>query len=318
MKSSETAPAPASDVEVFRRFNRMYTRFIGTLNETLLNSEFSLAEARVLFELANRNQSNANEIAEELGMDPGYLSRILSRFERDGLLRKKASKDDARYTELVLTASGKSAFKKLNALSGEQARAVLEGLATPGRAELIRSMQSVEAALAKTGRGSRPYVLRTHRIGDMGWVIHSEGVGYAQQFGWDASFEALVAKIVADFMADFNPARERCWIAEIDGQNVGHIFLVEHPTEADTAKLRLLYVDPCARGMGIGDALVDECIRFARSVGYRRVVLWTQSILKAAHRIYQRAGFRLIREEPHHSFGCDLIGQEWELDLKKI
>lgn len=164
-------------------------------------------------------------------------------------------------------------------------------------------------------RGPPPFILRPHRIGDMGWIVHREAIGYAEQFGWDQTFEALAATIVAEFVTNFDPRRERCWIAEIDGQHVGHIFLVKHPSQPQTAKLRLLFVEPCARGMGLGDALVSECIRFARGAGYRKVVLWTQSMLTAAHRIYQKAGFRLIKEEPHRSFGHDLIGQEWELDL---
>jgi GNAT superfamily N-acetyltransferase len=167
----------------------------------------------------------------------------------------------------------------------------------------------------KTDRTRTPYVLRPHRVGDMGWIVYREGLGYAEQYGWDATFEALVANIVSDFITHFEPARERCWIAEVDGRHVGHVFLVKHPSQAHTAKLRLLFVEPSARGMGLGNALVNECVRFARTAGYRKIVLWTQSMLTAAHRIYQGAGFVLVKEEPHHSFGHDLVGQEWELDL---
>jgi DNA-binding MarR family transcriptional regulator/GNAT superfamily N-acetyltransferase len=305
----------AGETASFRRFNRMYTRYIGTLNEHLLNSEFSLAEARVLYELATRDAPKASEIAEELGVDPGYLSRLLGKLERGGLLRKKTSQRDGRYAELGLTARGKSAYKKLNALSEEQARGVLERLPPAARMELIRCMSSIESILSEVGRSRMPYVLRPHRVGDMGWVVYREGVGYAEQFGWDATFEVLVARIVDQFITNFDANRERCWIAEVDGQSVGHIFLVKHPERADTAKLRLLFVEPCARGMGLGDALVNECIRFARTAGYRRVVLWTQSMLTPAIRIYKRAGFRLVKEEPHRSFGHDLVGQEWELEL---
>jgi DNA-binding MarR family transcriptional regulator/GNAT superfamily N-acetyltransferase len=304
------------DAAIFRRFNRMYTRFIGTLNEGLLNSPYSLAEARVLYELATRDVPKAREIAEELGMDAGYLSRLLGKFERDELLKRKASEQDRRYAELTLTARGRAAFRKLNALSEEQAQTVLEGLAPSARMQLIDSMRTVEGLLTKADRRRLPYILRPHRVGDMGWIVHREGVGYAEQYGWDETFEALVARIVDQFITNFDPGRERCWIAEIDGQSVGHIFLVKHPEEADTAKLRLLFVEPSARGIGLGDALVKECVHFARTAGYTKVVLWTQSILVGAHRIYERAGFRLVSEVRHRSFGKDLVGQTWELVLK--
>ncbi len=318
---STMAPRPevlssyVREAGVFRRFNRLYTKFIGTLNEGLLNSEYSLTEARVLYELATRSVARASEIADELGLDAGYLSRLLGKFERDRLLARKTSEQDGRFAELMLTGRGKSVFQKLNALANEQARTVLASLPAERRAELIRSMESIERILMPTDRKQRPYVLRPHRVGDMGWVVYRESVGYAEQYGWDQTFEALVARIVDQFVTNFDSSRERCWMAELDGQNVGHIFLVKHPSQAQTAKLRLLFVEASARGMGIGDALVKECIRFARTAGYRKVVLWTQSILLAAHHIYQKAGFRLVKEEPHHSFGHDLMGQEWELDL---
>jgi DNA-binding MarR family transcriptional regulator/GNAT superfamily N-acetyltransferase len=306
----------ASQIASFRHFNRMYTRYIGTLDEGLLHTDYTLAEARVLYELATRTAPKATEIAEALAVDPGYLSRLLGKFERDGLLHKKTSEQDGRSTELTLTAHGSSAFTKLNALSNEQAGGTLHNLPPTARMELIRCMRSIEALLMNVDRDRPPFVLRPHRTGDMGWVVYREAVGYAEQFGWDGSFEMLAAKIVTEFLNNFEPARERCWIAEIDGHHVGHIFLVKHPAQPDTAKLRLLFVEPGARGLGLGDALVNECIRFARSAGYRRIVLWTQSILTSAHRIYQRAGFRLVKEEPHHTFGHDLIGQEWELEVK--
>jgi DNA-binding MarR family transcriptional regulator/GNAT superfamily N-acetyltransferase len=293
----------------------MYTRYIGTLNEGLLNSEYSLAEARVLYELATRSAPKASEIAAGLGMDPGYLSRLLAKFDRDGLVQKKTSEQDGRYAELMLTARGRSVFKKLNALSDEQARTALQGLPPAARTELIHCMGSIESILMQVDRPRSPYVLRPHRVGDMGWIVHREGLGYAEQYGWDETFEALAANIVSEFVAHFEPSRERCWIAEIDGQNVGHVFLVKHPSQPHTAKLRLLFVEPSARGTGLGHALVNECVRFARTAGYRKIVLWTQSILIAAHRIYERAGFHLVKEEPHHSFGHGLIGQEWELEL---
>ncbi len=316
MASPETTPSSlAGEIAAFRRFNRMYTRFIGTLNEGLLDSDYSLAEARTLYELATRTGPKASEIAGGLGIDPAYLSRVLGKFERDGLLKRKTSEQDGRYAELMLTARGKSSFKKLNALADEQARTVLHQLPPASQTDLIRSMQAIEGILLKSGRSRPPYVLRPHRVGDMGWVVYREGVGYAEQYGWDETFEALVAKIVGEFVTNFDPSRERCWIAEMDGQSVGHVFLVKHPSRPQTAKLRLLFVEPCARGIGLGDTLVKECIRFARTAGYRKVTLWTQSILTAAHRIYERAGFHLVGEEPHHSFGHDLIAQEWELEL---
>jgi DNA-binding MarR family transcriptional regulator/GNAT superfamily N-acetyltransferase len=317
MASTQRMPPPdvTIDVAKFRHFNRMYTRYIGTLNEGLLNSDYSLAEARVLYELANRTAPKASEIAEALGVDAGYLSRLLGKFERDGLLTRKTSEQDGRYAELMLSMRGKSVFKKLNALSDEQAHEVLDELAPTARTELIHCMRSIESILMRVDPSRVPYILRPHRVGDMGWIVYREGLGYAEQFGWDETFEALVANIVSEFITKYQPARERCWIAEVDGQNVGHIFLVKHPTEPHSAKLRLLFVEPSARGMGLGDALVKECVRFARTAGYRKIVLWTQSILTAAHRIYERAGFRLLKEEPHHSFGKDLVGQEWELEL---
>jgi DNA-binding MarR family transcriptional regulator/GNAT superfamily N-acetyltransferase len=306
----------SNDIAIFRRFNRMYTRFIGTLNEGLLNSPYNLAEVRVLYELATRIAPKATEITEELGMDAGYLSRLLGKLERDGLLKRKASRQDGRFADLTLTARGRSEFRKLNALSDEQAKIVLNDLSPSAGMQLIDSMRTIEGILTRSDRKGTPFVLRPHRVGDMGWIVYREGLGYAEQYGWNETFEALVARIVDQFMSNFDSARERCWIAEIDGQNVGHIFLVKHPDQPDTAKLRLLFVEPSARGMGLGDALVKECLRFARTAGYKKVVLWTQSILVAAHRIYERAGFCLVEEAPHHSFGKDLIGQTWELEFK--
>lgn len=301
---------------IFRRFNRMYTTFLGVLNEGLLNSEFSLAEARVLYELANRDAPRAGELAEALRMDAGYLSRLLGKFERNGLLKRRASKKDGRSADLKLTERGSAAFKRLNALSDKQACGVLQALPPSRRAEIVGSMKTIETILAPDERKAKTFVLRPHRVGDMGWVVHREAVGYAEQYGWNEDFEALVAKIVSDFVANFDPKCERCWIAEMDGQNVGHIFLVKNSELKDTAKLRLLFVEPSIRGMGVGDALVTESVRFARIAGYKRIVLWTQSILESAHKLYERAGFRLVKEAPHHSFGTDLVGQEWELQLR--
>jgi DNA-binding MarR family transcriptional regulator/GNAT superfamily N-acetyltransferase len=293
----------------------MYTRFIGTLNEGLFNTHYSLPEARVIYELATRTAPKAKAIAEELGMDPGYLSRVLATFERSGLLKRKACAQDGRFSELILTRQGRSAFKTLNALSERQARTILAGLPPSARTRLIDCMQTVEGILMKTDRQRPPYILRPHRVGDMGWVVYREGLAYAEEYGWDQTFEAFVARITDSFITNFDASRERCWVAEVDGQSVGHIFLVKHPERPDTAKLRLLFVERSARGMGLGDALVQECLRFARTAGYRKITLWTQSMLAAAHHIYEKAGFLVVKEEPHHSFGKDLIGQEWELKL---
>jgi DNA-binding MarR family transcriptional regulator/predicted N-acetyltransferase YhbS len=300
---------------VFRRFNRAYTRFLGTLDDHYLRTEYSLAEGRVLYELATRPRPQAKEIAEVLGLDPGYLSRILRKFERTGLVARATARDDKRASDLRLTARGRAAIRTLNVRADKQARAVLGNLSASQRAKFANALSTIEQTVLGTPAEPASIVLRAHRPGDMGMVAHLEGTGYVEQFGWDHSFEALVARIAADFLDNFDAARERCWIAEMNGAHVGHVFLVRHPEQRDTAKLRLLYVDPAARGMGLGARLVGECVRFARSAGYRKITLWTQSILTAVHRIYQAAGFRLVREEPHRSFGKDLVGQTWETDL---
>ncbi len=307
--------ALAQDAAAFRHFNRLYTRFIGTVTERFLQTQYSLAEGRVLYELATRTAPRARDIAEALGMDAGYLSRILAKHEKAGLLSRKTSKTDSRASDLRLTAKGRGVFRVLNQRSEKQARGILSAMRPAAREQFIGAMRTIEGVVLPKDPEKPAFTLRTHRPGDMGVITSLEGAGYVAQFGWDSTFEALVARIVADFIENFDPARERCWIAEIDGRHVGHIFLVRHPDEPGTAKLRLLYVDPLARGLGLGHALVRECIQFAREAGYQRVTLWTQSILKAAHHIYQQAGFRLIREEPHHSFGKDLIGQTWQLNL---
>lgn len=312
--------ALATDAAAFRHFNRVYTRFLGTLNEGFLRTEYSLAEGRVLYELATRSSQAAQEpqakaIGEALDLDAGYLSRILTKFEKAGLVERRTSKGDSRAADLRLTARGRATFRTLNLRAEKQARTLLKSLPDAERARFIGATQTIEGVVLGKGSERPPVALRTHRPGDMGVVVSLEGAAYVDQFGWDGTFEAMVARIVADFIANFDAKRERCWIAEIDGRHVGHIFLVRHPERPDTAKLRLLYVDPAARGMGVGRMLVSECIAFARGAGYARVTLWTQSILQSAHRIYQAAGFRLVQEEPHHSFGKDLVGQTWDLEL---
>ena len=322
METRLTGSLPVdNEIAAFRRFNRLYTRYIGTLREGLLDTPYSLSEARVLYELATRRQPFAKEIAQELGMDAGYLSRMLSKFQDTGLLQRAASVEDGRQAHLTLTKEGRSVFRQLNTRSDQQARSILGNLATASRRDLIRSMRTIEEVLgttatAKTQTAGPSFTIRTHRVGDMGWVTQREGALYTQEYGWDGKFEAMVARIVADFIDHFDPACERCWIAERDCESLGHIFLVKHPEREGVAKLRLLLVEPSARGMGVGHALVAECVRFAREAGYRKITLWTQSILTAAHRIYQSAGFHLVHQEPHHSFGKDLIGQTWELDLR--
>jgi DNA-binding MarR family transcriptional regulator/GNAT superfamily N-acetyltransferase len=316
MKAVQMLPSPLTqDVAAFRRFNRLYTRFVGGLQEGLLHTEYSLTEARVIYELATRTAPKAKEIAEALEMDAGYLSRLLYKFKRGGLLKSRTSEQDNRVSELILTAKGRAAFQKLNSLSEGQAHTFLEALSPGERVNLRHSFRVIEDLVAKPEREHPPFVLRPHRAGDMGWVVCREGTVYAEEYGWDQTFEALVARIVADFVDNFDPSREHCWIAEAEGQTVGHVFLVKTPDQPSTAKLRLLFVEPSARGLGLGRALVNECIRFARAVGYQRITLWTQSMLKAAQHIYQNAGFRLVEENPHHRFGKDLIGQNWTLEL---
>lgn len=321
METDARRSLPASDeIASFRRFNRLYRRFIGTLQEGLLDTPYSLSEARVLYELATCPRPLAKEITQELGIDAGYLSRILSKLQEHGLVKRAASLEDGRLVHLTLTKEGRAAFRTLNARSDRQARGILGALAPASRHELIRSMRAIEEILAAQTKtegeaNPAPFSLRAHRPGDMGWVVHREGALYAQEYGWDERFEALAARVVADFIEHFDPTCERCWIAERDGEHLGHIFLVKHPELEGVAKLRLLLVEPSARGMGVGHALVGECVRFAREAGYRKITLWTQSILTAAHRIYRQAGFRLVDEKPHNSFGKDLVAQTWELDL---
>lgn len=309
--SSEIEQAVTS----FRRFNRFYTRFLGLLDEDLVKSGYSLTEARVLFELAARANGGAREIAIELNLDAGYLSRILRKFEDAGLMDRSPKPSDARHDRLRLTRKGQRGFADLNTRSADQARGVLGALTPSKRSTLIRSMRDMEDALDKTVQSRAPFVLRLHRPGDIGWVIQRHGALYAEEYGWDESFEAMVARITSEFITSFDSRHERCWIADRGGESLGCIFLVRDPEQKETAKLRLLLVEPSARGMGLGKALVHECIEFARGVGYKKVTLWTQSILHKALKIYQQAGFMLVAEEPHHSFGRDLTGQTWELNL---
>jgi DNA-binding MarR family transcriptional regulator/GNAT superfamily N-acetyltransferase len=300
-------------VAAVRRFSRFYTQKIGLLHEGYLGSPFSLAESRVLYELAHRDGATAAELSRDLGLDRGYLSRILRGFEKRRLLARAASKADGRRSHIALTERGRDAFAPLHARSRDEIGAMLGTLTETEQQRLVDAMRAIETALGAPAERKAPYMLRSHQPGDMGWVVHRHGVLYAQEYGWDERFEALVAEIVAKFIQRFDSKRERCWIAEKDGEIVGSVFLVRR--SATVGQLRLLLVEPRARGLGVGSRLVSECIRFARQVGYRKVTLWTNSVLVAARRIYEGAGFRLVRSERHRSFGHDLVGETWERPL---
>jgi DNA-binding MarR family transcriptional regulator/N-acetylglutamate synthase-like GNAT family acetyltransferase len=307
-------PAFEQRIAAMRRFNRFYTRQIGLLDEGLLSSSFSLTQLRTLYELANREQSTAAELCEALGLDAGYLSRILASFEQKGLIARKESREDARQSLLSLTRKGRKVFEPLNASSDEQVGAILGKMSPAKQNSILQAMRMIESILAPGDERQNSYVLRQHRPGDMGWVVCRHGLLYSQEYGYDDRFEALVAGIVAEFIENLDPARERCWIAEKDGENVGSVFLVRKSQAV--AKLRLLLVEPSARGLGIGRRLVSECVRFGRSVGYKKIMLWTQSELIPARAIYQNAGFKLVGKEPHQSWSRNnLVAETWELKL---
>jgi DNA-binding MarR family transcriptional regulator/GNAT superfamily N-acetyltransferase len=303
----------AERIQALRHFNRFYTRQIGVLDERLLRSPYSLAEARVMYELAHQATTTATGLSSELGLDPGYLSRILRGFKKRGLIDKRPSQTDSRQSVLRLTEKGREAFAELNARSHAEIEAMLRPLSPADQDRLIAALETVERLLGARPEPPLPYLLRSHHPGDMGWVVQRHGALYADEYGWDEQFEALVAEIVAHFIRNYDPKRERCWIAERDGENVGSVFLVKKTESA--AKLRLLLVEPKARGLGIGRRLVDECIRFSRQAGYTSLTLWTQSVLSAARHICQQAGFQLVEQGPHHSFGHDLVEETWELKL---
>jgi DNA-binding MarR family transcriptional regulator/GNAT superfamily N-acetyltransferase len=303
-----------SRIAAVRHFNRLYTRRIGVLREGLLHSPYSLTEARVLFEVAQRQGSTASDLGRELGLDPGYLSRTLGGLEKQGLLERVPDVGDQRRRLIQLTSSGKAAFALLDQRSREEVGELLDGQSEDNRQRLLKAMTTIERVLDKGLKFAEPFFLRTHEPGDVGWVTHRHGVLYAQEYGWDQRFEALVATIVSDFLTNYDPATERCWIAEMGGEIVGSVFVVRGGE--GIAKLRLLLVEPKARGHGLGGKLVDECIRFARRAGYNKLVLWTNSVLVEARSIYQKAGFVLVEEEQHHSFGHDLVGETWELALQ--
>jgi DNA-binding MarR family transcriptional regulator/N-acetylglutamate synthase-like GNAT family acetyltransferase len=301
-------------VEAVRRFNRFYTRRIGALQGQFLGAPYSLPEARVIFELGQRGSGTATMLRRELELDAGYLSRLLQGLRRQGLVHGEAEAHDARQTRLSLTAKGKKAFTQLDTRSREEVSGMLAKLPAPAQTKLVAALQTVENVLEGDPVPAAPIALRSHRPGDMGWVIERHGALYAREYGWDERFEALVAGIAAKFIDNLDPARERCWIAERAGERLGCVFVVKE--KRHTAKLRLLIVDPATRGVGLGRRLVEECIAFAREKGYRKLVLWTQSNLAAARAIYRKTGFALVRKEPHTSFGARLTGEYWELELR--
>ena len=303
-----------------REFSRFYTRRIGVLHEGLVKTEFSLAESRLLWELAHAGDTTATELARTLDLDTGYLSRLLRGFKERGLIKTSRSTADARQVRLSLSASGKRAFAPLNRRSQAEALGLLAPLSDAQQQELLAAMGRIEELLGARAKAST-FMLRSHRAGDIGWVVSRHGALYAQEFGWDMRFEALVAHIAACFIEHFDAQREACWVAERDGQNIGCVFLVqardEHTqvVEPGTAQLRMLLVEPSARGLGLGVALVNECERFSRQAGYKRIRLWTNSLLLAARGIYVKAGYTLRASEAHHSFGHDLVGETWEMNL---
>lgn len=308
-----TDEALDADVAAVRRFNRLYTRHIGLLGQGHLRSPFSLTEVRVMYEIAHRDTPTATEIGRALGLDAGYLSRLLRGFEAAGLLERRTSPADARQNLLRLTRQGRSSFGTLDARASRQIARLLRRRPAAGRRRMVDAMRTIERQLAGPSAAVPAFSLRPHRPGDIGWIVHRHGALYCQEHGWDERFEALVAEIAASFVRNFDASRERCWLAEHDGAIVGTVMLVRHSDEV--AKLRLLLVEPAARGLGLGRRLVDECVRFAREVGYRTITLWTQSTLAAARSIYEHAGFRLVASESHSMFGPLLTAETWELQL---
>ncbi|MCW5659358.1 MAG: MarR family transcriptional regulator [Burkholderiaceae bacterium] len=311
----------ADQVAALRAFNRFYTRRIGVLDERLYGTPFTLPQTRVLWELAHHDGITASELARLLELDAGYLSRLLATLKSRRLVRAQRSLADARQSILSLTAAGRRAFEPMNAHSQAQTAALLSALDEPARRRLLQATGTIESLLGAPRTDRPPYLLRPPQPGDMGWVVARHGAIYAQEYGWDITFEGLVAQIVGHYIEHFDAKREACWIAERDGQNVGCVFLVQArdektgKPERGVAQLRLLIVEPGARGLGIGARLVAECERFARNAGYKRIKLWTQSMLTAARAIYAKAGYRLVSSEPHQSFGADLVGEMWELAL---
>lgn len=302
-------------IALIRDFNRFYTRRIGVLREGLLRTPYSLAESRILFEIANRREPTAADLCRALDMDAGYLSRLLQGLERQGLVSRERSAEDGRRRLLTLTEEGRKAYGILNLRARDEVQAMVGDLPEEDQRSLIASMESIHRVLGGEAAPSEPFTLRTHEPGDMGWVVHRHGVLYWEEYGWDERFEALVARIVADFADRFDRRTDRCWIAERGGRRAGSVFVVRDGEDRTVARLRLLLVEPGFRGHGLGGRLVEECLRFARSAGYRKITLWTNSVLEAARHIYGKAGFKVLKREKHHSWGHDLTGEYWELPL---
>jgi DNA-binding MarR family transcriptional regulator/N-acetylglutamate synthase-like GNAT family acetyltransferase len=315
MASVAPPPREAEEpIQAIRHFNRFYTSQIGVLQKGLLESPYSLTEVRLLYELAHRRGVTATELSHELGLDAGYLSRILNKFDKRGWISRQPVSADRRQTLLALSAKGSATLRPLEERSNQQVQQMLARISCDARQQLVHAMQHIEQILAPVSDATEPYLLRAHQPGDVGWIVYRHGVLYAEEYHYDQRFEAQVAEIMARFIEDFDARRDRCWIAEKGGERVGSVLLVHQSTAV--AKLRVLLVEPSARGLGIGRRLVHECVRFARQVGYKKVVLWTQSELKGARKIYEQAGFQLIQEEPHRSWGReDLVAEIWELNL---
>jgi DNA-binding MarR family transcriptional regulator/GNAT superfamily N-acetyltransferase len=303
----------AACAEAMRRFSRFYTRRIGVLHEGYNGSEFSLTEARIIYELAHLEVATASDLVKRLELNPGYLSRVLKSFEERGVIRRDAAPNDARQQLISLTEAGQQHFAALNVRSRNDMLRIVGDLTTRQQQRLIAAMNEIEGLLSAEPERGASYVLRPHQPGDLGWAVQQHGLLYAEQYGWDETFEALAAEVAAKFLRDFDPRRERAWIAEKDGENVGCVFLVRQSDEV--AKLRMLLVHPKARGLGIGKRLVEECVRFARQRGYKKITLWTNDVLTTARHIYQHAGFQLVAEERHKSFGHHMVGETWELEL---
>jgi DNA-binding MarR family transcriptional regulator/GNAT superfamily N-acetyltransferase len=301
------------EISAVRAFNRFYTRKLGLIEPKLLHSPFTLQEARIMYEIAHRSACTATDLTRDLGLDPGFVSRTLQGLQRRQIVTRRPSKDDGRVNELSLTAKGRTAQAELERRTREEVGSLLAALDDNQRAAVVQAMTTIEQTLERPTQKPAAFLLRSHRPGDIGWVISSQAKAYAEEYGWDISYEALVAEICAQFIRSYDASREHCWIAEAGGEPLGSVFLVNGGD--DVAKLRLLLVEKKARGLGVGRALVEQCVSSARERGYKKMTLWTQSILVAARGIYQAEGFRRVKQEPHHSFGVDLVGETWELKL---